>query len=330
MRLRFLILLLIPMISNSAFAQDTPPASAQIIVGQNVAQFQWLPDSSELRIIEGIFPEQKRQEVSYNIALQPLDENIVLTQDLETANTLMGQSGLINAEASVIYSSPNQQWSVSTTVHDEQNYLTIRHIPTEREYVIRDIRVAGPFSANHFRVRWSDDSSAFYVSISNNPMIYWYYVSNFTHVLEDVAAVLLNDQRGEGIVNQAIGEVIEVFDIDAQGDSVLLRRNTRVENEPGVVTQLVTLNMKTLKYRILMTSTSGIAGARFGQEGEIYYVNAQGLSVYDLTNSTSQLLDATINSNWAITAEISPDGRYVAAIEPGGSNIIYIVVVTPQ
>jgi hypothetical protein len=309
-----IICLVMALILPRTSAQDDMPPADYVIEGENITEFQWLPDGSGLRVIDEIVPGEQRIEFVYDLE----------TQSAQPSSDILENEGASEATSSIVYLSPNKRWAIYGITENEQSYLVIRDLITDQPHVMYDAPMIIIANTRFFKVWWSEDSSAFHTYSSDGSATAWYYVSHFAHAWEDTSVFNLYENRS--LVQAGIGFVADISDIDARGDTLLIRRNTHSESS-ATISQLVTLNMKTLTYEILVSETRGVAGASFGQSNNVYYVSRDGLFVYDFTSGTSQLINPEINSEWTLNVEISPDGRYIAVMK--GDDNLYIIPVIP-
>jgi len=320
----FFFLMIVPIVSVSA--QYYVPEADFVIKDEYVLQFQWLPDSTGLRVFGLNRSEESLTEFQYNLATQSkqLSNEQMMSQQTDQLDSINKASTLGVTGGMTL--SPDKQWAVFVALSGQQLYLSIEHLSSEQLYVVKDAPlITEPFAV--FKVRWSEDSSAFYVYNARGSVTYTYYVSNLTTTWEDMTVIQLDCYGCENVINQALGLVGIVFDIDTTGKTLLLERS--FYSEEGLsVTQIVTLNMKTLRYEVLIDKSERPKAASFGPKDEIYYIDIEGMHIYDPESDTSHLLNSEINSSWIWDAEISTDGRYVAATN--GDDSLYIIPVTPQ
>jgi hypothetical protein len=310
---KIVILVCFMCLAARLYAQDDMPPADYVIEGEDIADFQWLPDGSGLHVIDELVPGEQRIEFVYDLE----------TQTAQYSSDLLETEQASGETANLIYLSPDKRWAVYGVMENEQQYLALRNRISGQAHVMYEAPLIVIDYAPLFKVRWSEDSSAFYVYTSDGPSMYWYYISHFTHDLEDMTVVRLNNRQG--IVYEAIGPVLNVFDIDNHGEILVVERLLRTNNPPSDKGQLVTLNMKTLTYEILTEEMGNLVEASFGPKGEIYYIDSQGLFVYTYEGDMSYLVNADINSTWIGDVEISTDGRYIAAIKGGNTHNLYIL-----
>jgi len=320
--IRTLIILSFLVLTPILWAQDDMPAADYVIEGEFIVDFRWLPDGTGLRVINATLSGDQVLDFQYDLATQntrPSDEQRVISR-LDQLNNLDGKSP---SPSGIVFMSPDQQWVVYGVTENENQYLAINHLAAEQEYILYEAQALSVYSL--FTVRWSDDSSAFYVYSATEA--YMYYVSHFAGSWEDMSVVQLNWCGCANIIDNSLGLVDAIFDLDAAGQTLLIRRFVYPE-EGSAIAQLVALNMKTLNYEILVDQAQDLTAASFGSNGEIYYIDAQGMHVYEAQSEASRLLNAEINSSWIGKTEISPDGRYVAVLK--GDGELNVIPVTPQ
>jgi hypothetical protein len=310
-------------------AQNMPPAD-YVIEGEYIADFQWLPDSTGLRVVDTGFSNVSVKDFLYDLTTQitqPSTE-LLTAKQRDQLDILKAENPYKTSSSSVVFFSPDKQWVVYGVLKDDRQYLAISHLASQQVHVIYEAQVNSIDIAGLFKGRWSEDSSAFYVYSTDGPNTYMYYVSHFNDTLEDMTVVRLDCYRCRNLVNDAIGPVTAVFDIDVHGQTILLVRNHRTQDPPAIGAQLVALNMKTLTYQVIVEQTRNLIAGSFGPNGEIYYIDLKGMHTYSPLDDISRLISAEINSSWIYNAEISPNGHYVAATEGGGN--LYIIPVRSE
>lgn len=320
-----LILFCLMIFVPTGFAQQGAPAADYIIQGESIGEFQWLLDGTSLRVIDETTSVEQQKDFEYDLTSQtsqPSSE-LLSAQQLDQLGILETESTAGTRASSIVYLSPDKQWAVYGVTEKEQHYLAISNLISRQDYVIHDAPMLVIDQAHLFKARWSNDSSALYVYSSDGPNVYWYYISHFTKALKNTSVIRLNERQGS--VKGAIGPVVEVFDIAAQGEILLLETIVRTESPTSIGSQLVALNMKSSTYDILIEQTQSIVGASFGKNDVVYYIDLQGMYIYNVKDKSSQLINTDINASWVGDVEISPDGRYVAAIEGGNDHALYII-----
>jgi hypothetical protein len=320
-RVAMTVLLLISSVSL-ILAQEH--LSDYVLESEQIIQFSWSSSGSELQIVEKV--EQEIQALTYS----PERQQVRLLGDPEDINALDLKSTtnpLIASFSERIFVSPSGQWAVNGVTTDEpkQSLLALHNLETKEFKVLDEAQTIGVFNASLFDLVWSADSSAFYVYTTNGPVTYWYYVSGFTEGLDNVSLVAVDAAQGNFVDKiPGFGGIVA---IDESGDYLLIEAFRTIRPERSV--KLIMVNMSDLNYIELLTSNSAIKAASFEYEENIYYINDEGMFVYSISGDRSRLLSAEINAIWIYKVKISPDGRYVAVLDSGPPDRMYIIPVRP-
>src|SRR5690349_17561494 len=94
---------------SEMLAQDDMPDADYVIEGEYIADFQWLPDSTGLRVIDELVVGEQRNEFEYDLETQTAQpsSNLLSTQQLDQLGLLESASG---DTSSIVYLSPDKQW----------------------------------------------------------------------------------------------------------------------------------------------------------------------------------------------------------------------------
>lgn len=221
----------------------------------------------------------------------------------------------------VSYLSPNERYLVYVSEPAGNNWqLSLADLQSGRSVSINAFAFEAFLSQNLYRVLWNDTSTAFVTvteSASGLPG-YIFYTSSFSQTVEDMATQPLGvpDRNGRSYMYAS------VYDISDDGKIVLiLIGDTTTSSDPENRVRYLTLwQADNPAASTLIETINGrkVIGATFApdDESKIWFINEVGLSEYDLQTGQIRVMDTALNSTWLTKARFSPDGRWVAVIEP--------------
>ncbi len=322
-----IICLLLFGITNTSSAQELPEPLYISEVG-TIQNIYWSSDEENLvfqyaqrAVIDGVLTTSQLGPWFTYRANEGREQNLVESADRPQALTNMNSRFSFPPQAvtsrgfqSFLFPSPNQRYIAYATglVAGLDSYniyaLAIVDLESGNATIFEDVLLN--FSSNNmfidYEIRWSANSQALIItSALMLPGATRYYVNLGNADSEPYAINFENTYFNNELIN-----ITRLLDISEDGNRVL----TYAQAESGNNIFVWNANQPDQSTSTKAVPTGGLSGGAFSPEGEgwIYYIDGQGLHIYNLITEESQLLNPEINASRFGFAYFSPNGNQIA------------------
>ena len=275
------------------------PVSGQVVWSDDSQKFYFETQSNEW------YEYQIEQEVMTKIEQNPLELDDTISQ-LAALNPLLPQDDNVP----LIYYSPNKEFVVyALNDLNEDGLASVALANLASQETITILTGVYPYKEWMFHVYWSEDSSAFML-IAKQFNFSFSYASNFSTNIENTQILSANDlelRSSEYFIDE-VGVVYDTFDINENGDNVLLGSTA------GLVIWKPENNTATI------FEVDDIEDAAFIDNETILYVD-DNLDLYQIDVETENIqLVTNIFPNREPSSEtfsFSPNGCYLLSWDVG-------------
>jgi hypothetical protein len=139
---KIVILVCFMCLAARLYAQHDMPPADYVIEGEDIADFQWLPDGSRLHVIDELVPGEQRIEFIYDLE----------TQIAQYSSDLLETEQASGETSELIYLSPDKRWAVYGVAENEQQYLALRNGISGQAHVIYEARLIISSNTRFFKV----------------------------------------------------------------------------------------------------------------------------------------------------------------------------------
>ncbi len=334
-----IISLLLPCLTIESIAQDfLDPILISEVEPKNI---YWTTDGETLLFQEAtwvateenLINPQSGEWFNYHIDEQgnwDLTESSARPQVLQSINSRFfypPQAVTRYGQPSFLFPSPNNRYIAYATEQSRGQYnnqfsLAIADLETGQYHILEDVLVN--FSTfnmlGDYEIRWSANSQALIITSSAMGPVTTHYYVNLGN--SDTLPVTINFENTY-FNNQQIN-IMMLLDISSNGNQVLTdayiagERHLFIWDAAQPAQSVVTDT----------SPTGSIYGGAFSpiEEGEIYYIDHQGLTIYNLITRESQLLNSEINSVRFTFTYFSPNGNLIALYERNTRHIYLHII----
>jgi len=236
-----------------------------------------------------------------------------------------------NQRPGLFFLSPNGRFAAyPVEIGQQQSYhFALFDFDTEQTQILEEIRPKYPDSPELFRVKWSDDSRAIVVTLSDaDGGILNYYISLSSETLSSVEVI--DFQNPDNIFNSATGgQISELYDIDPTGEFLLVDGTIPASATQQQTDGLFILDMSDFSATVVNSGGGESPAFNRSDSTKVNYMRRAGVYEYDRSTGVTRLRNADINTSWLDVAAFSPNGRYIAGRHIDNISDLYILEIEP-